>query len=545
MRLRLTFLAGLVALLAAGGDARPAEPAQPATPAVVVRLASVDELIADAKLLIEVSGKADADQVEGLLKGFIGPKGVEGLDTSKPIGLYARVGPNVIDSEGVLLVPVADEKALLDYVGRLGVAMQKQDSGAYKFDVPNSPQPGFLRFANGYAYVTVGEEKTVARDRLLPPAKVFDLAPPGVLSLAFNMDGVPENLKQLVVTQLELGIAQAKEKKEPNETPAQQALRLAAIDEVADLVKAVIKEGGQGSVTLDLDRQARELSLAARFAAKPGTPLAKRIAEIGAKPTLSGALYGKDAALFLGGAVSLPEGVRKQFEAAIDEAAAKALKDQPNAEQRALAEQALKAATPTLKAGVLDAGVSLRGPSAGGKYTLVVGAAVKDGAAVDKFLRQVADKAGPGERALFKLDAAKVGGVGIHEIKPELFKEDANAAQAFGEGNYYLAVAADAVYLTRGADALAVMKEMLASQPRQGPALRAEVSFRRLAPLMGQNKDTKAAPEVARKVFAAHPDGDRLALTLEGGKELTLRGSMKAQVLRFFLELDEAKKKEL
>ena len=62
----------------------------------------------------------------------------------------------------------------------------------------------------------------------------------------------------------------------------------------------------------------------------------------------------------------------------------------------------------------------------------------------------------------------------------------------------------------------------------------------RLAPLMV--KDNKSAPAIAKEVFATDKDGDKIHITIEGGKALQMRLGMKARLAAFFAKLDKAKK---
>ena len=86
------------------------------TPGVVFRMQPINRLVENAFFLAEAVGmKEQAKMIEGSLKGLTGPKGIEGIDPEKPIGLYGNIGPNLIDSEVVGLIPIADEKTSVSY----------------------------------------------------------------------------------------------------------------------------------------------------------------------------------------------------------------------------------------------------------------------------------------------------------------------------------------------------------------------------------------------------------------------------------------------
>src|SRR5579872_1231704 len=159
MRMRLLpGLAGLCLVLAVV-PARADDP-KPIVPGVVVRVKPIEALVDDARYLAELADKADDFKMyEGIYKSMLKDKSLEGIDITKPLGVYGEIGPNGIDSRFVVLVPVADEGTFIDFVKSKGLAPEKAEDGSYKVDIPNSPLgAAYFRFANKYAYVTVGEK---------------------------------------------------------------------------------------------------------------------------------------------------------------------------------------------------------------------------------------------------------------------------------------------------------------------------------------------------------------------------------------------------
>src|SRR2546430_86844 len=91
----------LVSSLARAGDKQ-------GPPTTVVRVRSLDTVIDSAKLISKLVGREEASrQIEGLIRTKIGEKGLEGVDTTRPFGLYARIGKEIDDVSGALLIPVA------------------------------------------------------------------------------------------------------------------------------------------------------------------------------------------------------------------------------------------------------------------------------------------------------------------------------------------------------------------------------------------------------------------------------------------------------
>ncbi|HVS39591.1 MAG TPA: hypothetical protein VMS17_28800 [Gemmataceae bacterium] len=534
MRTRLLPLAGLL-LLAAPVLTRAADD----RPAIVVAFKSLDGLTADAKYIAELAGKDnEAAQFEALVKRFLG-KNLSAVDSKKPIGLYVRINADDPQlSEAVVLVPVADEDGLIGLLKNFpSLTVDNKDAdGVYKVMAENVPVPIYFRFANKYAYVTAANKDAIAKNRLLAPTAVLPPQGTSLLMLAIHGDAIPAKYKDMAVTAVTQQLAQAKQQDQPGETPTIKAFRLAAIDQAGELIQSVIEDGSDLTVSVDVDQAAGELSASAVFSGKPGSKLAGGIADLATKKSLGASLIGSDSAVNMVINLAVPQKVRESASDLLVDGLKQALANAPGG--RDLADTFIKAATPTIKAGVLDAGLDLRGPTADGHYTLVMGMKVEQGAEVEKLLRDIV-KAAPADQKNLKLDVAKVGSVSIHQIIPDANQSmDENTKKLFGENpNIYFAVRDDAILLAGGPGALDALKSVASAKPTPGPTIQVEVSMSRAAKVAaGENP---AAPDIAKKVFK---DGkkDKVRLSIQGGKALTLKFSMDAPVITFSAQLQEA-----
>ena len=540
MRTRFVPLAGLLLLAVAPSLALAADDSKPA---LVVAFKSLDGLISDAKYIAELAGKEEeAKQAEAMLKNLLGDKkGLEGVDPKKPIGLYAKVNADdPQQSEVVVLVPVADEDALLALLKKQDKIKveDKADDGSYQVNVENVPFPLFFRFANSYAYVTGLTKAAIAKDRLLTPGKVLPAKTTSLASVVLHMEQIPEKYKDLAISGVEQQLAKEKEKDQPNETPSAKAFRLATIDEIGGLVKSVLEDGADFAMSLDVDRDAGELSTSLKFTGKSGSTLAEDLAELGNKKTLSASLIGGDSAANLIFNAALPEKLRKSLSEAVDDAVKKGLAEASAKGQREAAEAVVKALLPTLKAGELDVGFDLRGPGDKDLYTLVMGVKVEEGEQIEKLVRKGIESLPEKEQEKVKFDVAKAGDVDIHQFIPDEAMTEENSKRMFGEKpNVYFAFRDDALLTAIGADGLAALKEVIAAKPKAGATLQMEASLNRFAALM--TKDHPAAPDAAKKAFK---DGkkDKVRLILEGGKALTVKISMDAPVVTFSALMAEA-----
>src|SRR5262249_28070400 len=153
-----------------------------------------------------------------------GGKGIEGLDTKRPIGAYAVLNANVVESEAVVLLPVADEKALIGFMENLPIKLEKGKDGIYTITSDMAPVPFYLAFANKYAYITGQSKGPLDEKRRLDPAKLLAADQIGTFSLSFNLDGVPPEFKRIIEAQVETAAETAKDQSPPGETKTQKEL---------------------------------------------------------------------------------------------------------------------------------------------------------------------------------------------------------------------------------------------------------------------------------------------------------------------------------
>src|SRR5215207_1151432 len=97
-----------IATLALAAVAMPtwAADAPPAAPTLLIRLKSVDGIMADAHYFATLVGQEEqAKQFEKLLPAFLGPQGLAGtgIDTKKPIGAYGILDPQLPNSQVVVM----------------------------------------------------------------------------------------------------------------------------------------------------------------------------------------------------------------------------------------------------------------------------------------------------------------------------------------------------------------------------------------------------------------------------------------------------------
>jgi hypothetical protein len=516
----------LLVLVATPGGARAAD-AKPATPPLVIRFQSIDDLRADILYLGKLVGQEDrVKEFDSLLQSQLGDKSI---DTKKPFGLYAVV-VGIGDAAAVGLVPVADEKALLDLAGQLGSKPEKGDDGIYS-TTPNAA-PGatvYFRFAHRYAYVAYGNKDRIAKDQLLDPATLLAVDRPATASVVVRLDGISDDMKDLALQQFDQGLEGAKEAKGPQETDVQHKVKGQVLDDFGKRVNRVVKEGTSLEVRFNVNRKQERISLEGSFKAKPGTDLASRITALGEMRSVFAGLTRPDAALNVLAHVAVPEGLRKPLASVVDEVIEKGLQNEKDENKRQEAERLLKALAPTIRAGELDTALTMRGPDADKHYTVLLGLKVSQGKQLEKAFRDLARRLPERDRAKIKWDVETVNRVRVHRAA---FQDqlDENARRTLGDNAVYFAFRDDRVVAVLGPGGLAAIKDLVSAEAAPGPLFEESAALSHLAALM--TAEHPNAPQAAQAAFGAGGH-DRVGFTLRGGKALTARLVVDAAVLKF------------
>lgn len=506
-------------------------PAADPTPTMVLRIRPLETILEDVKYLAEMVGQKDAF---ALFEGQIAQ--LPGIDFKKPLGAYAYVSPGIVDSGFAVMVPVKSEKEILDLLGSFGMNPDKDNDGVYTLSLPPPvPFPAHFRFANGYMYVTIRDKSALSKDSMIPPAKVFAGPQTQLADLSIRLDKIPDQVRQLVVTQMELALPQILEsQKSPNESEAQTKGRIEGAKAGVAVVSSLVKDGREIRLQLDLNRKTHTAALQFSVDGAANSDLAKYIAAMGKIQSPFAGLHTGSAALNLGANLSLPDGIAKLLGAVFEEEMQRAAGLEPNATKKAALVRWMKSLAPTLSAGRLQFAGTLRGPSASGKFTAVAGLRVQGGMEIENALRNLAKVEERPLSDLLRFDHFKVGTIGVHQLTPIKQGLDPAYLKLFGTAPVYWTVTPDALYAAVGENAPDAIKEALALKPVQASVLHAEGSVAGLLALL-DDAGGKKALEAAKNAFRGVDLGaDRIRITVEGGESLKFRIEARTQLLKFF-----------
>jgi hypothetical protein len=290
---------------------------------------------------------------------------------------------------------------------------------------------------------------------------------------------------------------------------------------------------------LNVDRKKAEVLAEASLAGKPGSELTAAIKQLGQSKSLFAGLASSDAAVDLMLHFTLADSIRQALAPAIDEGIRQGVAKEKDEAKRKQAQQFLEAIKPTLNAGEFDAGFRLSGPTGDNLYTILGGVRLRDGTAIEKQVRSLVKNLPKAEQSLIKLDAETVGKTHIHRIDAQK-AFDANARQTLGDNPLYVAIGADAAWLSGGPNGLEALKTALSPRPQEAPQFHLGISMARLAPTIARSHkgNEKQVTDAADKAFAgADREKDRVSITMEGGQNLKARIVVQAPVIRFLTAL--------
>ena len=389
MRLRWLAAAAVVFL---GGGLATAQP-RAAEPTIEVRLRSVNDLMDKAEYVADLAGKEEAvKQAREVIKVLsMEGKGIDGIDPKRPIGAYATLDKDIATSPVVIMVPIADEETFLKQLNaRFNLTPEKGEGGTHKIGVPI---PGIdevhLRFANGYLYVG-RSVKDLDPKVLIQPKAFFAKDDGSVASVIVRIDRIPDDLKTLVLGQVEMSLAEERKKNADNETAAEKQLKNLVFDALLAGFKGFTDDGKELTVRLFADAKTDELTAEVTLTAKNGTATAKNFTALASKTSLpAGIVAATNPAARANVKIAVTDGMKKDYTAAIDALLTDAKKNAPPGAEDWI-KQAVDTLEPTLKAGELDIAASLLGPDAKGRYQLIAALAVKDGKKIEKLLKDFA-----------------------------------------------------------------------------------------------------------------------------------------------------------
>jgi hypothetical protein len=529
---RCMLLFAVLGLVAVPGQVRADEKTAP--PTLQVRLKSLDRVLDDLKYFLSLAGQKDAiGQLDELQKQLL-PPAYPGIDTSKPWALYGRLNPNVTESSSVLFVPVITEKGFLSYLENVAKMKAAKEGEYYLLQRENVPFPVYLRFMEGYACIGGPDKGALANGTIISPKAMFAKPISGGAEFHFRIDQVPNEYKQMILGSVEVQMANQADLKIPGENEATRRGRLLGAKTAGQLFNAVLKDGTDISLDLNISREKDKLGIGFGVSGAPGSEMGKRIASLTAAESLFASWIKPTSPINFVAHAPLGDGAQKIVELLFEEGFAAMAKQ--GEKQKELSEKIKKALTPTIQAHAVDVGFDLRGPTSAGHYTLLAGMRVADGDKIEALIKDLVREAPEVDRAKIKFDASSIGEFKVHKLDvASSFDKDARAM--WGDNPIYFTFRKDAILLVLGESGLATLGEAISTSPGTSPLAMGRINVKGLVPLM--KNEPRAAP-LAKSTFVNEGD-DAITFRIQGGESLQLYLEARGPVIKFLAGIGNKK----
>jgi hypothetical protein len=439
-----------------------------AKPLAVVAFSGYDELMQDVDFIGSLAGQQQAsDQIKGLINLLTQQKGLQGLDTTKPIGAVLQSDGTTFG--GALCIPVTDLNALLEVAKGFQVTSQDAGNGLLQIMGPGG-QGAFAKNENGWAMLSLAPQMLEG----LPndPGQLFaQLTDQYDVAVQVNVQNVPQAYREMAVGAMSQGAMQGMIKKD-DESDEEYAVRKGQVETQLTELKRFFSELDQFTVGVAVDDAAKNAIIDIGYTAVPGTQLAEQIAAQSAATTNFAGFAQPDAAATLSFASKMEGANAAQMDQMIEQLrtqAAKAIDEEADLENEA-SKETLKAAfndfidaiKATLEAGVADGGAMLL--TAPDALTFVAGGYIADPAKVESGLKKIAEVGKTEEKDMPEVKWASEthGDITFHTMAIPNENNDEAAKQLFGETvDLAVGVGKDSVYFAVGRDAVGTIKKVV------------------------------------------------------------------------------------
>jgi hypothetical protein len=238
------------------------------TDVVTLAIAPLDRLLPDITHMMRISGAgAQSGLITGAVNGY-----TSGLDRSRPIGGFVKLSSAGLPM-GVLALPISD---LDEFLGGLELFGEAEDLGDGLYSMNLGPNTLFAQSKDNWLFVSTAEEALEGAPQN-PGARIDKMSAKNDLSFEVNIQNIPDDLLDLVTSQLRTGFEQAMEAQAGNQSDAELAASRAQGEQAMKALEEAIT--GTDRFVFGLGIHPKEKNLTIDFGAQmvDGSRLAKQL----------------------------------------------------------------------------------------------------------------------------------------------------------------------------------------------------------------------------------------------------------------------------
>jgi hypothetical protein len=430
------------------------------TDVVTLSIAPLDRLLPDVTHLMRISGAgAQSGLITGAVNGY-----TSGLDRSRPIGGFVKLSSAGLPM-GVLALPISD---LDEFLGGLELFGEAEDLGEGLYSMNLGPNTLFAQFKKGWLFVSTAEDALEGAPEN-PGARIDAMAAKNDLMFEVNVQNIPDELVDLLTSQMRTGFEQAMEAQSGDLSDAEiEANRVQGEQAMKSLEEAIT---GTDRFVFGLGVHPKEKNITIDFGAQmvEGSKMAK---QLGAMKSMMSKISGYigDSNMISAKTMTLlaPEDAA-QMQASIDQgkkAIYKQIDDQINnpavsAKVKEYVDRLIKILNESSSEGAVEAALNVTADPA---LNAIAAFTLADGAKVEALAQDLANEAtNAGAPISVKLMSGKHQGSNLHNISVPLpYNADDKLRKLVGDDvKIAIATAPKSVYLSVGKNAEASLKAAL------------------------------------------------------------------------------------
>jgi len=481
------------------------------TDVVTLAIAPLDRLLPDITHVMRISGAgAQSGLITGAVNGY-----TSGLDRSRPIGGFVKLSSAGLPV-GVLALPISD---LDEFLGGLELFGEAEDLGEGLYSMNLGPNTLFAQFKSDWLFVSTAEEALEGAPEN-PGARIDKMAAKNDLMFEVNVQNIPDELVDLLTSQMRTGFEQAMEAQSGDLSDAEYEANRAQGEQAMKSLEEAIT--GTDRFVFGFGVHPKEKNITIDFGAQmvEGSRLAKQLNSMKSMVSkLSGYIADSNAISAKTLALIAPEDAA-QMKASVDQAK-KAMYDQiedriNNAavsdKVKEYLDRLITILTDSSDEGSVEAAVNVTTDPA---LNAVAVFSLADGAKVEALAQDLANEASnAGAPVTVKLMSGKHQGANLHNISVPLPNNaDDKLRKIMGDDvKIAIATAPKSVYLSVGKNAESSLKSALdanaSGKAAAGVPTRVRVSLSQILNFV--------------QTIESNPVVDGMLSTLNGGDDMIM-----------------------
>jgi hypothetical protein len=425
-------------------------------PMAIVAINNYDDLSKDLTYLLDLVGPPGTAQ----MLAQQGAAYAQMLDTTRPIGVIVQPD-GILGFKLLAFIPTNNVEALLLGLTFLGYPSEPTPEGLTKIAV--NGMDIYVKKGNGWAFVSNTKE-ALATPPADPVALLGGLDKQYDVAIQGNIDAIPAVFKQLMMSQIEVGLQQSTQQPLPNETEDAFEARRAIAQQGMQDVQKMINELESVTVGLNIDQTRQSVYLDVGITAIEGSDTAKQFAYEDTTTQLAGFLTPYPA-LQMNLSSSFDPAQAEQINISLEALRTQAITQIqndiaiPNEDLRALAIKAISTfmdvGKATLSSGKIDMAGSV--DLTDGEISVVAAAVVPQAEQLDQIVREFVKIATEQDPSFpdVEIDAQKNGDISFHVVRIPIPEFESEARKAFGDAvEISIGMGPDRVYIGVGKDNL-------------------------------------------------------------------------------------------